>query len=80
MTPEMYATVAAIRAVRGLPPVAKTDPAALRLDARAQRLAAAIKREVDRSPPLSAALSADQIEKLRGLLPYPTPADSTTAA
>jgi hypothetical protein len=72
MTSEMYATVAAIRAVRGLPPVAKTDPAALRLDASAQRLAAAIKREVDRSPPFS----ADQIEELRGLLPYPTPADT----
>jgi hypothetical protein len=70
----MYATVAAIRTVRGLPPVAKTDPAAIAisLDPRAQRLAAAIKREVDHSPPLS----ADQIEKLRGLLPYPTPADT----
>lgn len=78
MTPEMYSTVAAIRAVRGLPPVAKTDPAAIAIsvDPRAQRLAAAIKQEVDRSPPLSAALSADQIEKLRGLLPYPYPADT----
>jgi hypothetical protein len=77
MTPEMYAYVAATRAVRGLPPIAKTDPAAiaLSLDPHAQRLAAAIKKEVDRSPPLS----PDQIEELRGLLPYPTPADSTAA-
>jgi hypothetical protein len=77
MTPEMYATVAAIRAVRGLPPVAKTDPAAIAIsvDPRAQRLAAAIKREVDRSPPLS----PDQIEELRGLLPYPYPAVTTAA-
>lgn len=38
-----------------------------RRDFRAERLAAAIQREVDRSPPLS----AEQIEQLRGLLPFP---------
>lgn len=43
--------------------------------AKAEQLAAWIKREVDRSPPLS----PDQIEKLRGLLPYPYPADSAAA-
>lgn len=36
-------------------------------DYRAERLAAAIRREVDASPPLT----AEQIEKLRGLLPAP---------
>lgn len=42
---------------------------------RAEQLAAWIKREVDRAPPLS----PDQIEQLRGLLPYPYPAGSTAA-
>jgi len=36
-------------------------------DYRAERLAAAIRREVDASPPLT----AEQIEQLRGLLPAP---------
>lgn len=46
------------------------DPATLAAEAelKAARLAAAIKREVDRSPPLT----AEQIERLRGLLPAPT--------
>jgi hypothetical protein len=44
-------------------------------DSRAERLAAWIKREVDRAPPVS----PDQIEQLRGLLPYPYAADSTAA-
>lgn len=45
------------------------DPAtiAAEADLKAARLAAAIKREVDRSP----ALTAEQIEQLRGLLPAP---------
>lgn len=43
--------------------------------AEAEQLAAWIKREVDRAPPLS----PDQIEQLRGLLPYPYPAGSTAA-
>lgn len=53
--------MAAIRAAQGLPPVAMTDPVAIAAghDPRAQRLAAAIKREVDRSPPLS----GEQIEQ-----------------
>lgn len=41
--------------------------AEVRRDLRAARLAAAIKREVDAMPPLS----AEQIEQLRGLLPAP---------
>jgi hypothetical protein len=43
-------------------------------NSRAERLAAWIKREVDRAPPLR----AEQIEKLRGLLPYPHPAPDTS--
>ncbi len=44
-------------------------------DSRAEQLAAWIKREVANAPPSS----PDQIEQLRGLLPYPYPADSTAA-
>jgi len=40
------------------------------------RLATWIRREVDRAPPLT----GEQIEKLRGLLPYPGVVDSSTAA
>jgi hypothetical protein len=47
-----------------------------RRDHRTGRMAAAIKREVDRASPLS----AEQIETLRGLLPYPRADDSFTAA
>lgn len=45
------------------------DPATLAAEAdlKAARLAAVIRREVDRSPPLT----AEQIEQLRGLLPAP---------
>jgi hypothetical protein len=58
------------------PPV--TDPAAITssCDARAQRIAAAIKRAVDSAPPLS----QEQIEQLRGLLPHPSPGGTSTAA
>ncbi|MGH3963630.1 MAG: hypothetical protein ACRDRY_10305 [Pseudonocardiaceae bacterium] len=48
-------------------------------DPEAQRLAAWIKREVDRAPPLS----PEQIEVLRGLLPFPgsgSDSSSPTAA
>lgn len=40
-----------------------------RRELKVARLAAAIRREVDAAPPLS----AEQIEQLRGLLPYPHP-------
>lgn len=43
---------------------------------RAERLAAAIQREVANAPPLS----PDQVEQLRGLLPYPYAPDTTAAA
>jgi hypothetical protein len=71
VTPELRAYVAATRAAQGLPQAAMTDPAAVTLsrDPRIQRLTAAIKREVDRSP----RLSPEQIERLRGLLPFPHP-------
>jgi hypothetical protein len=68
--------MAAVRAARGLPPLHGTDPAVIALsrDSCTQRIAAAIICNVDRGPPLS----ADQIEKLRGLLPYPD--DNSTRA
>lgn len=77
MTPELYACVAATRAAQGLPPVALTDPVAVALgrDPGIQRLAAVIKREVAARPPLS----AEQIEQLRGLLPYPHPSGDREA-
>src|ERR1700716_1587000 len=76
MTDDMYCAVAAVRAVAGLPPVPATDPAAIAAtcDPKIQRLPAAIKREVDRSP----TLRPDQTEKLRGLLPYPYADDDST--
>jgi hypothetical protein len=75
---EVYCIVAAQRIVRGSPVLPKTDPAVIAAaqDPEVQRRAAVIKHKVAQMP----ALSAEQIEKLRGLLPYPYPAADSTAA
>jgi hypothetical protein len=69
MTPELYACIAAERIVAGLPVLPKTHPAVIAAaqDPELQRRAAVIKRKVAQMP----ALTAEQIEELRGLLPVP---------
>lgn len=74
---ELYIAVAAVRSIAGLPVVAATDPAAIAAshDPKVQRLAAAVQRQTDHT----CSLSPEQIEKLRGFLPYPHD-DSSAAA